>query len=605
MQKLARTISSAVMALALLLPAPSVFASSNYQTTTITYPYYGFVEDSENPWNSVWDALDSTSTIEYSDDFFTVSSPGDHPELRALSYALALAGYENKADGYPSTETTPNPKLTNFLNQMGFSDYESWDLSSEEDGHSMGTTIANKTLANGQDLIVVAPRNYNYMTEWLSNFNVGTSGDHAGFTESANLVVSRLNQYLSSRDLTDYKIWIVGYSRGGAVVDLVAKNINENIANYDMSPDDFYAYTFGAPRASITETKYTNVHDAKDGNDLLLGYVFPEIWGFYNTGIYEEIHPADLTITTSVIDLTDLSDSSKVVQILYNNEGVTQDVGTINGRTFMDNWVDFINANGLTREYFDAKIKPPLSALMKAYQLRTIDKQSDFTNFIKDTDSGMLGRIAGNAFIDLMTGGYGENIEEAISNFPVYQELIRILRGTASDADIDDLLTHLTNYIGEYSDYTSPAVTEAEFAVIKENLPKLIKALSPFVLADARYTTETYGENYTLYYTYTLIANVETLVIGHIPESIMPILKSLIPATPDTPDTPDNPDTPDTPNSSDNPDILLIPDTGITTNELDGANKKADNLFLVQIIATIAIVLVVYLIRNKLLKKSR
>jgi hypothetical protein len=584
MQKIARTISLVAATLTLLLPAASVFASSNYQTTTVTYPYYGFVENPENPWSSVWDALDSTGTIEYSDDFFTVPSPGDHPELRALSYALALAGYENKADGYPSTETTPNPKLTNLLDQMGFSDYESWDLSSEEDGHSMGTTIANKTLASGQDLIVIAPRNYNYMTEWLSNFNVGISGDHAGFTESANLIVNRLNQYLSTRNLSDYKIWIVGYSRGGAVVDLAAKNINEHIANYDMSSDDFYAYTFGAPRASITETKYTNIHDVKDGNDLLLGYVFPEIWGFYNTGIYEEIHPADLTITASVIDLTDLSDSSKVVQILFNNEGVTQDVGTINGRTFMDNWIDFVNTNGLTREYFDTEVKPPLSALMKAYQLRTIDKQSDFTNFIKDTSNGMLGRIAGNAFMDLMAGGYGETIEEAIANFPVYQELIRILRGTASDADIDDLLAHLTSYIGEYSDYTSPTITEEEFTVIKENLPKLIKALSPLIIADARYTTETYDDNYTLYYTYTLISNAETLVIGHIPESIMPILKSLIPKADDLP---------------------LIPDTGIITNELNSAHKKADSFFLVQVITTLAIAPVVYLARNRFLRKTR
>lgn len=73
-----------------------------------------------------------------------------------------------------------------------------------------------------------------------------------------------------------------------------------------------------------------------------------------------------------------------------------------------------------------------------------------------------------------------------------------------------------------------PAVTETEFAVIKENLPKLAKALVPILIADAKYTQATYGENYSLYYTYSLISNAETLVIGHIPESIMPILKSLI-----------------------------------------------------------------------------
>ncbi len=65
--------------------------------------------------------------------------------------------------------------------------------------------------------------------------------------------------------------------------------------------------------------------------------------------------------------------------------------------------------------------------------------------------------------------------------------------------------------------------------ILKENLPKLVKAISPFLIADAIYTQNTFGENYSLYYTYTLIDNAENLVIGHIPESIMPILKSLIP----------------------------------------------------------------------------
>lgn len=226
--------------------------------------------------------------------------------------------------------------------------------------------------------------------------------------------------HLASRDLANYKIWIVGYSRGGAVVDLAAKAINEHIGDYSMAPDDFYAYTFGASRASVEETKYTNIHDVKDGNDLLLGYVFPEVWGFYNTGTYEEIHPADLGITTSVIDITDLADSSRAINLLSSNDGLTVEVGTMNGKDFMDSWIEFVTANGLTREYFDSAVKPPLSALMQAYQLRTIDKQSEFLDFIKDTNRGMLGMVAANAFADLMTGGYGETMEEALANFPPY-----------------------------------------------------------------------------------------------------------------------------------------------------------------------------------------
>ena len=496
---------------------------------TAIYPYYGFVENPDHPWEAVWDALDSTGTINYSDSYFDTPSPGNHPELRAVSYALALAGFENEVDGYPSDSSTPNPKLQLFLEQLGFSNYQKWDTASDEDGHSMGTTIARKTLSNGQTLIVVAPRNYNYMTEWLSNFNVGTSGDHAGFSESAGYIKERLDEYIYTNHLSDYKIWMVGYSRGGAVVDLAAKMINENLSDYDMKADDFYVYTFGAPRASLTEPGYTNIHDVKDGNDLLLGYVFPELWGFYNTGIYEEIHPADLEIATSVVNIADLANPATAANILSDNEGLTEQVGTMNGREFMDDWMYFVTNNGLTREYFDAEIKEPLSAIMKLYQMRTLDKQGDFTGFISDTSKGLAGMVAGNAFYDLLANYAGD-----LASFPAYLDLVKVLKGIATDEDVDELIGILTDYMGQYSDYETklgqaPSISETEFEALKENLPKLVKALSPILIADAIYSQNTFGEDYSLYYTYTLINNAENLVIGHIPESIMPILKSLIP----------------------------------------------------------------------------
>ena len=90
------------------------FATSSDEITA-TYPYYAFIEDENNPWESVYDALDATGTIDYSDTYFEEPSPGDHPKLRAVSYALALAGYENQDDGYPYDPSNPNPKLYNLL----------------------------------------------------------------------------------------------------------------------------------------------------------------------------------------------------------------------------------------------------------------------------------------------------------------------------------------------------------------------------------------------------------------------------------------------------------------------------------------------------------
>ncbi|MBQ6396140.1 hypothetical protein IJH89_00975 [Candidatus Saccharibacteria bacterium] len=523
----------ALLVCSVLSAAFSLAPLASAETLTVTYPYYGFVEDSENPWETAYSALDETGTADYSDAYFFEPSPGDHPELRAVSYALALAGFENQADGYPAS--SPNEKLYSLLSRMGFSDMDSRDTSSDPAGHSFGVTIAEKTLPSGQPLVVVAPRNYNYMTEWLSNFNVGTSGDHAGFSEASGLLVSRLESYLSSRSLENYKLWIVGYSRGGAVVDLAGKAINERLSDFSLDSNDLYIYTFGAPRASVTAPAYSNIHDVKDGNDLILGYLFPEAWGFSNTGVYEEIHPADLKITTSVVDITDLADLTRALELLTENTGLTRDVATENGRDFMDAWLNFVTENGLTREYFDSEIKPPLSAIMQAYQLRTLDKQGDFTDFLTSTESGIPAMFAGNAFADLLTGNYpGNDLYTRLDNFPPYQDIVKILKGTATSADIDDLVSYLPTYLGEYSDYeyklgVAPTITEEEFGIIKTNLPSLIRALAPIITADAAYTQATYGESSSLYYTYSLAANAEKLVYGHIPESIMPLLKSLIP----------------------------------------------------------------------------
>lgn len=537
---------------------------------TVTYPYYAFVEDPDSPWSSVWDALDATGTVEYSDELFDEESSGIHPKLRTVSYALALAGFENQDDGYPAISS--NYKLYTMLNELGFSNFQSWDIASEDDGYSMGTTIGYKTLSSGQNLIVVAPRNYNYMTEWLSNFNVGVSGDHAGFSYSANLMSTRLSQYISTHNLNNNKIWIVGYSRGGAVVDLVAREINQNLATYSTSTEDLYAYTFGAPKASSINTQYPNIHDVKDGNDLLLGYLFPDQWGFYNTGTYDEIHPADLQIPAAAIDTTDLDDASKVISILINNEGVTKDLGSVNGKEFIDQWLQFMTTHGLTREYFDSEVKPPLSEIMKAYQLRTIDKQSEFTGFITDTQHGMLGMVAQKAFVDLIELGFFTDPETALANFLPYQDILKIIRGSANADDINELATYLKNYIGEYDEYEAnlgavPPITEGEFTILNNNIPELLKALGPLLVEDAKYTKDTYDENCSLYFTYTLVSNFNNLVYGHIPESIMPILKEL-----------------------DKENHIIVPDTGTSTN--DGTSKATEVIIVFPTLGTIMTVMI-------------
>ena len=44
-------------------------SAANADEITVTYPYYGFVEDPEKPWVSVYDALDETGELTFPDSY--------------------------------------------------------------------------------------------------------------------------------------------------------------------------------------------------------------------------------------------------------------------------------------------------------------------------------------------------------------------------------------------------------------------------------------------------------------------------------------------------------------------------------------------------------
>ena len=167
------------------------------------------------------------------------------------------------------------------------------------------------------------------------------------------------------------------------------------------------------------------------------------------------------------------------------------------------------------------------------------------------------------------------------------EDLVKILKGTANSDDIGDFVNHLKTYAGEYSDYNNPAVTEEEFIILKENIPELIRVLAPFIVADAKYTQETFGEEYSLFYTYSLVSNAKNLVIGHIPESIMPILKGLIPNENES--------------SGDDGD-LPTPNTGAMFVVEDFA--KADYQFVIISLSVFATIVVTYFVKSRCSSKN-
>lgn len=135
-------------------------------------------------------------------------------------------------------------------------------------------TLASKTIASEQDgqpvtLLFVGIRG-TYGAEWLSNFNfLGQSAgeaDHRGFKAAEEEVEEALRSYAYELgvDPAHTRILITGHSRGGAIANLLAADLDvpEDDVSALAPSSGIYAYTFAAPCA----TRAADRHDEAFGN---------------------------------------------------------------------------------------------------------------------------------------------------------------------------------------------------------------------------------------------------------------------------------------------------------------------------------------------------
>ena len=141
------------------------------------------------------------------------------------------------------------------------------------------------------DMITVAVRGMNYGAEWVSNFKIGESGDHQGFTESATKVYNALVSYINSKYKNSYdkgmvKLWLIGYSRGAAVANVLSYLVQSDpVKKLDVPQNHVFSYTFCTPRGLSAEhaIKYPNVFNIISAADIVT-YIAPEEYGMYRCG---------------------------------------------------------------------------------------------------------------------------------------------------------------------------------------------------------------------------------------------------------------------------------------------------------------------------------
>ncbi|MCR5079069.1 MAG: hypothetical protein K6B65_04020 [Bacilli bacterium] len=179
-----------------------------------------------------------------------------------------------------------------FFYSLGFEAVSSnEDMLKVPTSDSVGVLVAKKKLSNGQIAIALSLRSRDYEKEWANNLTLGASGDHKGFSDSADKVIAFLSSYISSQsDIaagSNITLWVSGYSRGGSISTLIGKKIasNPSLLPVKVNADDFYVYTFEAPAAAEpSEAAYPFIHNIINRNDWIAG-VMPKNYGLVRPGV--------------------------------------------------------------------------------------------------------------------------------------------------------------------------------------------------------------------------------------------------------------------------------------------------------------------------------
>lgn len=210
-------------------------------------------------------------SFNHDNEYFTNSAKVLNNDLKKLSYGVALCNLTAKSGEY-------------FYTAMGYEDYlsEGYD---EESFDKVSYSIAHKNIGD-YDLVALSIRGQGYGTEWANNFIIGKEGNHKGFDECANKIYDTLKEYISSYSTSNFKLWVSGYSRGGAIANVLASKLLKERNEIEISQDNLFVYTYEAPNALTLENavKYENVFNFITEKDFVPN-VAPSKYELYRCGV--------------------------------------------------------------------------------------------------------------------------------------------------------------------------------------------------------------------------------------------------------------------------------------------------------------------------------
>ena len=222
--------------------------------------------------------------LNYTDKYFKYTASTFKKDLMLLSFGATNAMVEKEIG-------------QKFFTDIGFTTvYISPYYEALGTENSVQYMIAKKVI-DDFTVFAVSFKGHRYGREWANNLNLGESGNHAGFMLAAEDVYNNLLTYISNEH--NYKLWFSGYSRGGALTNILSHLVMSN-TSLVINETNLYTYTFAATRGLTLENAkpYKNVFNLYNSSDLLSNFA-PKEFGLYRCGTDIDIFDEHLDDYTS------------------------------------------------------------------------------------------------------------------------------------------------------------------------------------------------------------------------------------------------------------------------------------------------------------------
>ena len=491
-------------------------------------------------YGSTLDKIDRNGIYYYSDSYFEESGKILNSHLRTMSLNAALATFESADINGDYSKGSQN--ISKLLNDINFEDIEiNDDFKIKPTEDTVGIIIGRKKIKN-ENIMVVSVRGSRYGAEWANNFTIGKDGYAKGFEQSAQKVLDYIKYYQNKYKINDTKIWMMGYSRSSAIINVVGTKINENLNEYHTSADDIYIYAFETPNSvTIGTTKYENIHNTINREDFVT-YIPGKGWGLTRGGIDDTIIPSkgskeynelynefkkqygkidpekeyiedDFKEKYLTIDLSKgFAEMSFNVKEIDNSKLQSEFVNDF--LNILNDEEKFINKGLLTREKYAEEVEPYITELLSLFMQKQAEEQNEIISYISSVGTDVV-----------------DTIKEEV-NQGNYQNAILLFAYISSNPEncIDEIFDGLTNLVSNslVKIQKPDSLSDTDVETIKNTISPLLKYLQPLIYEEFVGNVDAdSGENYILRNILSIVNNISLLIQPHLSEVTLAWMRTM------------------------------------------------------------------------------